>query len=698
MKKSFSISPRVLSHLGEDLIKNESIALLELVKNSYDACASTCNIDFHFANNALNTLTIRDDGFGMDKELIENVWLVIGTDHKFKKIEPNQCGRVPLGEKGIGRLGVHKLGNKIQVISKAEGKKEISLEIDWDLLNTSNTIQDFTIEVNESETPTIFVNNTGTQIKIQSLKTSWDRREIREVYRNLNSLNSPFSNKNESFQVSVTSNSHYFEGLPDFEEIKASALYFGHIRMETNKIVDFSYEFRPWNTLDKIDTGRAKTKDDLIPQELIIIDEDGKEINLEKEGVGPIDFDILIFELSSQIFNFVSAEKKSVKDYLRENGGVRVYRDGIRIYDYGEKDNDWLGLEQRRLSRFAGNISKGMIVGSANITRSESLVLKEKSNREGFIQNDSYYAFVGAVDYALSLIVRERNVDKEILTALYKQQRAIEPVIADLNELIQYVNERKDVPDQAKDEILKYLYRINTQYGEVKEILIKSANAGLNLSVVIHEVEKIVDSLSGAIDRNDKQKSIVLSQRLEKIIKGYSAMIKKSDIRETPLSVPVANTINNFEFRFIDHNIHVISNYQNSNLSALLAESETISVITNLLDNSIYWLKFARKENRIISIFLTDQIKIAGHFFNSIVISDNGPGFNIPTDIAIKPFITGKPHNVGSGLGLHVASEMMKAMNGHLLFLDKNEIDLPLPTKSDHVDKAIVALCFPIKK
>jgi len=697
MKKSFSISPRVLSHLGEDLIKNESIALLELVKNAYDACATTCIIDFNFNNNVLDTLIIQDDGFGMDKELIETVWLVIGTDHKFKKIEPNQCGRVPLGEKGIGRLGVHKLGNKIHLISKAEGKKEISVEIDWDLLNNSNTIEDFTIEVNENDTPTVFLDTTGTQIKIQNLKTSWDRRELREVYRNLNSLNSPFSNKNESFKVDVTSNSHYFEGLPEFEEIRDSALYFGHVRMESNRIVEFTYDFKPWNTLDKIDKGRSKLINDLIPQELFIIDEDGREINLAQQGVGPIDFDILIFELGSQIFNFVNAEKKSIKDYLRENGGVRVYRDGVRVYDYGEKDNDWLGLEQKRLSRFAGNISKSMIIGAANITRSESLVLKEKSNREGFIQNDSYYAFVQAVDYALSLIVRERNVDKEILTALYKQQRAIEPVIADLNELIQYVNEKVEKPE-IKDEILKYLYRINIQYSEVKEVLIKSANAGLNLSVVLHEVEKIIGSLSGAIDRNDKDKSVTLSLRLEKIIKGYSAMIKKSEIRDTPLSVPVGATIDNFEFRFIDHKIGLISNYKSNNLTAYLAESETISVVTNLLDNAIYWLKFARKENRMISIFLTDQIKIAGQLYHSIVISDNGPGFNIPPDIAIKPFVTGKPHNVGSGLGLHVASEMMKAMNGHLLFLDKYEIDLPEPAKINQVDMAIVALCFPIKK
>lgn len=697
MVATFSISPRILSHLGEDLIKNESIALLELVKNSYDACASNCHIDFHFENDQLSYLLIQDDGLGMNKKIIEDVWMVIGTDNKLKKIEPNECGRVPLGEKGIGRLGVHKLGHKIYLTSKAKNSKEVCVTIDWGKLINAKRVEDFTIEIYENDTPKIFKSGTGTQIRIEKLKTSWDRRELREVYRNLNSLNSPFSNKNESFKVNVTTNSYLFEGLPDFEDIKASALYFGHCVMKGSMIEEFDYEFKPWQSLFKIDKGRNKKTNDLIPQERIIIDEDGKEINLDKFGIGPIIFDLIIFELSSHIFSFVNTEKTSIKNYLRDNGGVRVYRDGVRVYDYGESDNDWLGLEQKRISRFAGKISNNMVIGSANISRAESLILKEKSNREGFIQNESFYAFKSAVNYALNLIVRERNVDREILNGLYKQQRTIEPVLSDLNELIGFVNEKVSEP-QIKDEILKYLYRINSQYDEVRDVLIKSANAGLNLGVVIHEVEKLISSLLGSVERNDKEKSLILSQRLEKIVKGYSAMIKKSEIRLTLLSTPVKTTLSNFEFRFIDHKIEVITNHQSSNLEAFLAESETISVITNILDNSIYWLKFARKENRKISIFLTDQIKIGSQFYNSIVISDNGPGFNIPTEIAIKPFITGKPHNVGSGLGLHVASEMMKAMKGQLLFLDKYEIDLPETAKKNNVDMAIVALCFPLKK
>lgn len=654
-------------------------------------------INFVSKDGKLTKITIKDDGFGMNKETIENVYLTIGTDFKFKNIEPNICGRIPLGEKGIGRLGVHKLGNKIKLQSRALNSKEVCLNIDWTKLSEAKKIDDFTIDLIENDNAEVFSKGTGTEIIIEDLKTNWDRRELREVFRNLNSLNSPFSENNESFVVIVNSNENLFEGLPSFDEIRESALYFGHCVMQGNKIVKFNYEFKPWQTLDKIDNGRIKTEKDLSEQELIIIDKDEYEIDLSKSKIGSIEFDLIIFELDSQIFSYVNSEKKSTKDYLRENGGIRVYRDGVRVYNYGEKDTDWLGIDLRRINRFGGNVSNNIIIGAVKIKRAESFGLREKSNREGFIEDDSYFQFVNAVDYALSLLVRERNVDKSILTTLYKKNKVIEPVLSDLNDVIHLVQE--EVKNSGtKNEILKYLYRINTQYVEVKEILIKSANAGLNLSVVIHEIEKLISQLTGSIQRNENEKSISISLMLEKIIRGYSAMIKKSDIKNTSLSKIVEIALDNYEFRFSDHKIEVISNWRDNNITAFLAEAESISVLTNLLDNAIFWLCYARKEERRISVYITDQIKIEGKQYNSIVVSDNGPGFNIPPDIAIKPFMTGKPHNIGSGLGLHVGTEMMKGMNGHLIFLDEFDINFPTIIKDKKVNKAIIAICFPKEK
>lgn len=696
MKVSFSISPRILSHLGEDLIKNESIALFELIKNSYDACANHCIVDFNYQNDKLTSLTIEDDGFGMNKEIIENIWLVVGTDNKKKNLEPNQCGRIPLGEKGIGRLSIHKLGNKITLVSKTKNNDEVKLSIDWNKLYTAKDINDFSIDLTEETENKTFLNSTGTKIIIEDLKTNWDRRQLREVYRNITSLNSPFSDGNDSFRVIAKSNTNVFEGLPDFEDIKSNALYFGHCKLRGGEIIEFKYEFKPWGSLERVDSGRLVELKDLIEEDRIIKKWNSEtrkfeDIDLNESEIGTIEFDIVIFDTDAQIFSYVNTEKKALKDYLRENGGVRVYRDGVRVYNYGERDNDWLGIDLKRVHRVGGNVSNNIVIGSVKIKRDSSTGLVEKTNREGFIENEHYFDFVEAVNYALSLIVRERNTDKTLLTTLYKKHRSVEPVLSDLNEVI-FLVENKVENNEVKDEILKYLFRVNDQYKEVKEILIKSANAGLNLGIVIHELDKLIAELTGCIERNDKDRAIRISLSLEKIIRGYSTMLKKSDVRLHFLSEIVSIALDNYEFRFLDHSISVISNWKTSNLKAYLAHAESISVVTNLLDNAIFWLSYARKSDRILSVFITDQIE----GYNSIIISDNGPGFNIPLDVAIEPFQTGKPHNIGSGLGLHVAKEMMAAMKGKLLLIsDINEIDFPIPVKENNVNKAIVALCFP---
>ncbi|QKS92261.1 ATP-binding protein [Treponema phagedenis] len=701
MKRHFSITPRIIAHFGEDLIKNESIAILELVKNSYDACASKCKVEFTSENKMIKKIVISDDGTGMNADTIQNVWLVIGTDHK-KTTKKNECGRYPLGEKGIGRLGVHKLGKKIKLFSKTAKNKEVELFIDWTELEHAKQIEDFGIEVTENEIPKYYPNGkTGTKIIIEDLKSQWDRRQIREVYRNLLSLNSPFANNSDSFDVDIYSNENIFEGLPKFEDIiENGGLYFGSCTLKGKKVREFKYEFRPWSTLDKLE-GRKVLISDLSEEDLCIKGlkelEDKKRpveynIDLDELQIGEIKFDIIIFEKDAAIFNFVNTEKKSINDYLSENGGIRVYRDNVRVYDYGERDNDWLGIDLKRVHRVGGNISNNIVLGSVRLNRRDSIGLREKTNREGFIEDECYNAFVDAINYVLNIFVRERNVDKTHLTTLYKTHKVIEPVLSDLGEVINLVEE-KVANELDKKEILKYLYRINDQYKDVKETLIKSANAGLNLSVVIHEIDKLTAALLGCAKRGDNNKIIELSLRLEKIVRGYTAMIRKSAIKETELADIVNIALENYEFRFSDHLISVHHNSDNCKLMAFLAKAEAISVLTNLLDNSIYWLSYARKEDRKISVYITGQIAN----YNSIIVSDNGPGFNIPADVAVQPFITGKPYNIGMGLGLHIVNEMMNAMKGKLLFLDENDIELPKYIKDNQIDKAIIALCFPRK-
>ena len=703
MKSPFMITPRVIAHLGEDLIKNESIALLELVKNSYDANANSCVVTFSFDEyDELERLSIEDDGDGMSMDIIRNVWLVIGTDYKQKIVQRKENkGRLPLGEKGIGRLGVHKLGRKIRMYTKTKYDKEIGITIDWEDLYTSKHVEDFEIDIEEMEESVHFKGHEhGTKIYIESLKGYWDRRTLRAVYRDLTSLNSPFSCKTDSFNVEIHTNNNVFWGLPNVQDILDVGMYRAHCTISGNQIVDFLYEFLPWDSLTRIH-GRRVTSLDSIDKQLIrkveTTQDNGRNkvaevpFDLSNYQIGTIDIDLVIFERDVSVFSYVNAEKRSLNEYLRENGGVRVYRDDVRVFNYGEKDNDWLGLDSKRVVRAGGVIGNRQVIGSVSLSRLDSSDLKEKTNREGFIENEAYFAFVDAVRYAIDCIVRLRNEDKFNLVSIYKpSSRISEPVVGELNEVIAVIdNTTADEADKAK--IKNYLYRIGQQYRDVRDTLIKSANAGLNLGVAVHEMEKNVAQLKGLAEKGDIEKIKEIAAHLEKLVAGYSVFLTKSEISTTPLLNIVRTVLENNLFRFKAHNIKVFTNYKQYDGEALLSKSESLAALNNLIDNAIYWVSRSRTEGGVIYVKLTDEMK----GYASIVVYDNGPGFKIPPEMAIQPFVSDKPMNIGMGLGLHITNEVMNAMNGKLLIMDPNDLQIPEKVTETTNNPTAVALCFP---
>ena len=702
MKKPFKMTARVLAHLGEDLIKDESIALLELVKNSYDAGATKCVVDFNFdIFGSLIGISISDNGSGMSLDTIENIWLVIGTDNKKNRLISHRQGRLPLGEKGIGRLGVHKLGNDIKLYSKHSDENEVYVSIDWSKLAESKDIDDFKIEYGYSSDSHFFDKQTGTKIIVRNLKGEWNRRKLRSVFRDLTTLNSPFSEKSDSFEVVVSSNSNVFSGLPNLEAIKNAGLYYGHCTLEGSIITEFSYEFKPWNVLDKIKS-RSLTALDEYEKVLIhnveVETETGKVVKREKRldlneyNIGRVQFDVIMYEKDSSVFSLLNVEKKGLNDYLKENSGIRVYRDNMRVFDYGEPGNDWLSIDKRRLSRSGGSISNSLLLGSVMLDRISSYGLREKTNREGFIEDEAYFAFVDAISYVMDLFIQQRNQDRMNLMSIYKTGKNVtEPVIGDLSEVISIVKEK--VPDEKdQHQILTYLYRIESQYNEVRDTLIHSASIGINLGGAIHELEKQMAALKSCAEAGNIFKVKEIIPVLETIIANYSSMMLKSEIQKINISQIVGKVIEYNRFRFQDHAIRLFSNYKKVDFMAKLSKTETISALTNLVDNSIYWVCRSRIEDRMIYLYVTESFREG---FVTVAVCDNGPGFKIAPELAVRAFVSGKPLNAGMGFGLYITHETMKQLNGHMDILSNCDIELPSKIVDKGIDKAIVALSFP---
>jgi signal transduction histidine kinase len=688
----FKPRARLLIQLGDQLIKNESIALIELVKNSYDADANTVNIYMeNVESESEGLIIIEDDGFGMSEEIVENVWLEPGSDFKSEKVKKLEVTpkykRLPIGEKGIGRFGVHKLGNVIELTSKSESTDEVYVKIDWRDFDNFKYLEQVPIKIYTRKFPTVFTGGkTGTVISISNLRKPWERGIAREVKRSITSLISPFDSK-DSFKpkFEVLDKPGWFDGLLKWEDVQDYSLFHFKIVLSKDSIVGFDYEFTPWSTMPKLQGRNVGINDKLVEifKTLKYKDENNDEVTLsiDKYKIGQIVFEGYIFDLDSFILRLGVSDKKGFKDYLKTNGGIRVFRDGLRVYDYGEPENDWLGLDYRRFQQPTKAISNNLILGAIYLNRKDSSDLEEKTNREGFVDNSAYKAFKNSILHCFDLIEALRIVDKKKLKEVYGPTPKSAPVMHILSEAKTFVEE-KVYEKEVRKKIISYLDKIEIDYKRVTENLLKAAGAGLSMSVVVHEVEKIISEVLKVV-KAEKGSSRVLNlvEHLSSLIDGYSEIIRKSNQSNENIIDIINQALFNTEYRLASHQVEVIKEYKkfDGNKKLKVAKNLLIGTIMNIVDNSIYWLE--KEKERMPSIKKKIFIGISeDNHYSNIIIADNGTGFLIPTDDVVEPFVSAKPG--GIGLGLHIANEIMIAQKGKLIFPETGDFEIPSEFKN----------------
>lgn len=679
--------------LGDELIRNESIALLELVKNAYDADATEVIVTMNKVDQPKNgTITIQDNGTGMDIETIRNVWMEPGSDSRLlkqgEKRRTEKFHRAFLGEKGIGRFAVHKLGDKIEVTTKKKNKKEVKIIIDWTVFEKVAYLHETPIEVEELQEPQVFTGDkTGTRITVNGLRKEWTRGMVREVVRSWNSLRSPFVTP-ESFDIKLeTDKEKWLEGIMSLEEIREHALYHFQCLIEGNEIKNFEYNFNPFPSLAKIKPRKITENDPSVKKLLKMTDNYDRAIDLSNYGIGPIKFEGYIFDRDPVILALGVHDKKSFKEYLDTNGGIKVYKDGIRVYDYGEPGNDWLNLDIRRVNVPAQRISNNIIIAGVSLDRTKSTELKEKTNREGFIDNESYEKFLSAILYAIHVVETQRVVDKNLLRTYYGPTQKSEPVTSKIQQLKVTVKE-KVKEKQIQEEIIDELEKIEKDYQEISERLLRSAGAGLNLGAVVHEVEKIVGEIEKVVGSDTSSRTSILVKHLAELLAGFTTILRKSNIKPYKIKEIIDQSFFASEYRLKAHKITVVKDNQEleKGLEITCAENLILSSILNIIDNSIWWLEYAKIKDK--KIFVTCSTNLEG--FITIIIADNGPGFALPTEEIVKPWVTGKP--TGMGLGLHIVKQVMLSHGGDLIFPEYGDFEIPVEFK----DGAIVGLIFRI--
>ena len=700
IRQPFRPRARMLQLLGDELIGSARLAVFELVKNAYDADANEVVVRLDIDQGREPMITISDDGEGMTLDLIRSVWLVPGDDYRQKQRESrrrtHRHQRLPLGEKGLGRFAVHKLGNRISLVTKAPFSDECVVRIDWNELIAKPYLDEAPVRINVRQPEVFTGSRTGTRIRIRQLRTAnWSRGEVRRLHNQITSICSPFQEPRGFRAVlEVPGREDWIADLPDVSEILNRAIWKFSFRLENGKF-DWSYEFRqvPGFKLD----GRVVEKsgdrlklplpsgDDRMAKK-VVADE------ATTQGIGPITGEFYIYDRDKEVLRRL-ANARLLARYLDETGGIRVYRDGVRVYNYGEPGDDWLGLDLRRVNIPTRRISRNIVLGAVHVSLETSTGLIEKTNREGFVENDACMRLHSIVLGALGALEGERQLDKERIRDLTK--RPDDPTMSRIEKPIRALRLELDRQGVRKT-FEPYVARIEHDYQSMQETLLSAGMSGLNLAVVFHEVERGVRVLYQVIvEGTDLESAARQARDLVRLLDGFAALLRRDSRQQHGIGKLINAARRNSIARLRHHRVRLVCpllETADEGFRSRFVFSLVLGALSNLIDNAFYWLRVrwpdvpAENEppERQLYVGVSNDFEMGP----ALVVADNGTGFQgDDPEHLVRPFFTRKPD--GMGLGLYYANLAMELNGGQLVFPLPGEVEVP-----DGFDGAVMAMIF----
>ena len=721
---NFKPKAHILTLLGEELIKDPVMAIYELVKNSYDADAKSVNVYFNNITDLTNaTIIVKDSGIGMTEQVLENVWLEPGTAHrktvdvqgKRTIVRTPIFNRVPMGEKGVGRFAVHKLGNVIKLISRPgkvlldeDGKfvridlldYEIDLEINWKTFTQSKYLSDVKIEYYKNTDPRSFYfkNETGTYIKVSGLKEVWNRGMARQLKRHTVSMVSP-KNDPTQFHIDLNFNNNWLDRFPDVNELLNQAPYKLVAILDKDYNFTLDYEFRLANNST---AGARRIKDDINYDKNVLgmirplyrnyyeekgLDDTAIERILETKALESLPFGTVMVELYSYDLDPASLRDVTyapdiLKKTLKEQYGIKVFKNDLRVYDYGEPGNDWLGLDNKRVNNKSW-FSNNQNIGFIYLDSSDSGTLIEKTNREGFIKNESFDLFKIIVDFILTQFKTERLKDRERWIRLNKKDSG--STFTDrIANFVALINDAEIDDESKKQKILAQASQIENDYEKAQETLLIPAGVGMTASVALHEIEKLVPRMEETVngDPIDAQRIRNQVEELDNYVSGILSVLKQSGTKPIEIKDAVNQALSNYKLKLKIRKINVELIYEDESQAVNCDKRYLVTILMNLIDNSIYWLDNVYKDDKSILI----KVSRYGEF-SKILVADNGPGFKDTISEIVTPFFSRKEG--GIGIGMYLIDTIMMKYGKMKIYTNSADADL-----EEKYTGAIVELVF----
>lgn len=704
---------RLLTMLGDQLIKNERIALVEVIKNAYDADASWVKVTFegfdagfHAGNDA--RIVIEDDGTGMTRDVIENHWVNPATPIKWigKQTQPTTAkGRVIQGEKGIGRFALLKLGRCVNIVTRPRhSSAEFALELDLSIYDHKHVIDDnfiqdhhplflddLSLRLTEVDPATTIRKESielgehkvtrvkhGTRITISHLTSTWSRTKVEKVFDDLTRLQSIFEigsqQATDPFEVVIHRDDAY-EAFSTVRREQLDVLLHDHavLKVENGRydqkeqVFAFSLNGKPMKLplTDPDVTGLSAFRR--------YFDKNGDGLRERGTQCGPFNFAFYIFDVGDKAAGKYKLDRDEQE--LIKKHRIYLYRDGIRVYPYGDPDDDWLQIDvSRGTIRTSAFVSNDQVVGYVNISQTENPELRDKTSREGLIDVGQPTDDLRAILQIFLAWIRKgpygrylEDLKKRDGIKIYQHEQ----VRRALDEAVQLAADKAPAVKAKLSEVSR-LYKAERQYlvqrAETTEHLagvgLSVETASHDLMVAMHKSLTMLDALLVQSQRRGVIDNALLNRDLttlrgalsfiESQMKNLQLLFKSTKQRRK--DIRVVDQLDKVQLLFqsiLDKaNIKVERDMSKTPLVAKTTDAVLLQLLLNLFDNAVYWLQ-SKQGARKITIRLDGDECL-------MTFGDNGPGIkdeDVP--YIFEPFYSGKGEE-GRGLGLYIARQLLE--------------------------------------
>ncbi len=681
--------------IGRDLITDRITALFELVKNCYDANATEVKIVFENVGNICPNTFIRivDNGVGMSFEDIRDKWMVIGTSNKRKNpYTPAPFNRKCVGEKGIGRFAVDKLGDKVEILTKQKDDRQwLSVRIDWSTYfnhNPDEGIKLFTDVDNEysfrDDVSSEY--SQGTSLLISDVREIWTEKDVKRLISEVGKLVSPFANISYPINIRIVALEYNIDtsAVRNIDDINLATVCFAldyNVFQRIQEYVEFN---------DEIHKMEIKTT--------------------ALESFGGIKMRVYYFdELARKQYNKEFPQHKI--------DGIKIYRDGIITTPFAEseehqdKKRDILGIDKRLWQDVFSRVSTREILGIVEITKEGNPDIIDATNRQDFVDNEQYRALKDFIIRQLDAIENYKRYATKLRkerkkTSMVSTEQNVSAIITSINNVVAQQPELKEELSTALEFLKKtdVVIKDAIQESEIAEAEF-ARKESIYMSIMslqeyaIHVTHAVRTTLNKIRDRIEYFYMFFPDPSEEEIFKNYAHamhnefiamnkvidyMLSYSKSNLHPEDIELVATINevfdSYKSQF-DANGIVVEMFVPNELTLKNTNRQFFrDIFQNILDNSIKAMNGCVSKKIRCTISTNDGILF-------IKVSDTGCG--IPKDKrkwVFGIYNTTTQEQGGAGIGLYIVKTRVDSMKGDVEIVDSEfgsegttiQIKLPL--------------------